>query len=226
MPHPAPNAARAPLKIWGRANSVNVQKVLWCCGELGLPFERIDAGMQHGMVDTPEYRAMNPNGRIPTVQDGDLILWESNAIMRYLALRGIEIDPRSAAGLLYPEGAAHRARVDRWLDWTLSTLQPAERNLFWGMVRTPPGKRDQPAIDASAKATAELWRIVDAHLAHGLPFVEGENATLADIVLGAYARRWFGIDLPARPDLPRMAAWYARLAERPAFRQHIAPPLT
>lgn len=216
----------ARLRIWGRANSVNVQKVLWCAGELGLSFERIDAGMQHGQVDTPAYRAMNPNGRVPTLQDGDFVLWESNAIMRYLALRGIESDPRAAAGLLYPEAAVERARVDRWLDWTLSTLQPAERDMFWGMVRTPPERRNEAAIAASAEATGALWRIVDGYLEHGLPFIEGPNATLADIALGAYARRWYGIDVPGRPDLPRVAAWYARLEERPAFQLYIAPPLT
>jgi len=222
-----PSTIETPgLKIWGRANSVNVQKVLWCCGELGLAFERVDAGMQYGQIDTPAFRAMNPNGRVPTIQDGDFFLWESNSIMRYLALKGIETDPRAAASLLYPEPATERARVERWLDWTLSTLQPAERNLFWGMVRTPPEKRDAAAITASAKATGELWTIVDAHLAHGMPFIEGHNVTLADIALGSYARRWFGIDLPGSPALPRMNAWYERLEKRPAFQQYIAPPLT
>lgn len=221
-----PSHKPARLKIWGRANSVNVQKVLWCARELGLPFERIDAGMQYGQVDTPAYRILNPNGRVPTLQDGDFVLWESNSIMRYLALRGIETDPRAAAALLYPEAAVERARVDRWLDWTLSTLQPAERDLFWGTVRTPPEKRNAAAIAASAEATGKLWTIVDGYLSHGLPFVEGPNATLADIALGSYARRWYGIDMPDRPHLPRMAAWYARMEERPAFQEFIAPPLT
>ena len=225
-PHPQAPSKAAPLKIWGRANSVNVQKVLWCAAELGLAFHRIEAGMEHGQVDTPAYRAMNPNGRVPTIEDGDVVLWESHAIMRYLALRAIGSDPRAAAALLYPEGAAHRARVERWLDWTLSTLQPAERNLFWGMVRTPPEKRDTAAIAAAHKATAALWTIVDAHLAHGMPFIEGENPTLADIALGSYARRWFGIAMLGSPELPRMKAWYARLEERPGFQQHVAPPMT
>ncbi|HEY8610000.1 MAG TPA: glutathione S-transferase N-terminal domain-containing protein [Roseomonas sp.] len=214
------------LRIWGRANSVNVQKVLWCCGELGLGFERIDAGLQFGHVDTPEYRAMNPNGRVPTLVDGDFVLWESNAIIRYLALKQIESHPASEARLLYPEGAASRARVERWLDWTLATLQPAERNLFWGMVRTRPENRDMAAIRTSAKATGAAWGVVDAHLAHGHRFVEGENLTLADIVLGAYARRWFGVEVEDRPELTRLREWHGRLSERPAFRQYIAPPLT
>jgi glutathione S-transferase len=111
------------LRIWGRANSVNVQKVLWCCEELDIPFDRINAGMQFGQVDTPEYRAMNPNGRIPTLVDGDFVLWESNAIMRYLALK--QAEQENGALSLYPPGAAPRARIERWLDWTLATLQPA-----------------------------------------------------------------------------------------------------
>ena len=210
--------------IWGRANSVNVQKVLWCCDELGVTFERRDAGMNFGVVDTPAYRSMNPNGRIPTLADGDFVLWESNSILRYLALRQIERDP--AARSIYPEGAAARARVDRWMDWVLSTLQPAERTLFWGMVRTPPQDRDMAAITAAAKASGEAWGVLDTYLAHGNPYAEGENLTLADIVLGAYARRWFGMQVENRPDLPRLQAWYDRLSKRPAFRQYVAPPLT
>lgn len=212
------------LIVWGRANSVNVQKVLWCCDELGLPFDRRDAGLSFGVVNTFEYRAMNPNGRVPTLVDGDLVLWESHAIMRYLALRQLERD-KNANGL-YPEGAAARALVDRWLDWVLSVLQPAERALFWGMVRTHPDERDMAAIKVAAKASGEAWTLLDAHLAHGHPYVEGTNLTLADIALGAYARRWFGVEVENRPDLPRLQAWYQRLGERLSFQKHVAPPLT
>ena len=214
------------LRIWGRANSVNVQKVLWCCGELGLPFERIDAGMAFGQVNTPEYRAMNPNGRVPTLVDDGFVLWESNAILRYLALREAERAPTGPAHTLYPTGAQHRARVERWLDWTLATLQPAERPLFWGLVRTAPEARDMAEIAAAARATAAAWQVVEGQLAHGQPFIEGKTFTLADIVLGAYVRRWFGIAVPERPELPALAAWYLRLEERPAFQQYLAPALS
>lgn len=217
---------RTTLRIWGRRNSVNVQKVLWGAGELALPFERLEAGMEHGVVDTPAYRALNPNGRVPTLEDGEVVLWESHAILRYLALKSLGAEPDGPAARLYPAGAAPRARVERWLDWTLSTLQPAERNLFWGMVRTPAEKRDHDAIIASFKATAALWAIVEGQLGHGMPHVEGPDLTLADIVLGAYARRWFGIDMPGGPAIPRVEAWYARLEERPAFQEHIAPPMS
>ena len=212
------------LRVWGRANSVNVQKVLWCCGELGLCFERLDAGLQYGVVNTPDYRAMNPNGRVPTLVDGDFILWESNSIMRYLALRQMEAN--TAVSSLYPEGAVARARVDRWLDWVLSTLQPAERPLFWGMVRTAPEDRDMAAITAAAHASGEAWQILDAHLAHGQPYVEGVTFTLADIALGAYARRWFGVEVVGRPDLPRLRDWYKRISGRQAFRTYVAVPLS
>ena len=120
------------LTIWGRANSVNVQKVLWCLTELGLAYERIDAGMSYGRTREAEYLAMNPNARIPTLVEGDFVLWESNSIMRYLCL---------AHGLgtpIYPEAPKQRASVDRWLDWTLSTVQPVDRPVFWGIVRTAP----------------------------------------------------------------------------------------
>jgi glutathione S-transferase len=210
------------LRIWGRANSVNVQKVLWCCAELNLPFERKDAGLQYGVVDTPEYRAMNPNGRVPVLQDGDFVLWESNAILRYLALREAA---RAPAGF-YPEGAQARASMERWLDWVLATLQPAERPFFWGMVRTPEAERDMPAITAAGRATGQAWQVVEGHLADGRRFIEGGTFTLADIVLGSYARRWFAIPLEGKPELPRVRAWFDGLAQRPAYQAYLSGPLS
>ncbi len=207
------------IRIWGRANSVNVQKVLWCCAELGLAFERIDAGMQFGRTHDPDYLAMNPTGRIPTLEDADFRLWESNSIMRYLALE------YGGAADLYPAWPRLRAAIDRWLDWSLSTLQPTERPVFWGFVRTPPDQRDLPALHIAADAAAQLWRILDGHLGERR-FVEGERFSLADVTLGAYARRWFGIPDISRPPLPAVEGWYARLEQRPAFREHVAPPLS
>ena len=213
------------ISIWGRANSVNVQKVLWCCAELGVAHDRIDAGMAHGHVDTPEYRAMNPNGRVPTLVQGDFVLWESNAIIRYLALSQIEAESEAALSL-YPAAAVKRAPVERWLDWVLTTMQPAERPLFWNMVRTKPEDRDAKVIATATKASVDAWAVVEAHLAHGGAFVEGDSFTLADIVLGAYARRWFGVDVPSRPAYVKLRAWYDGIAQRPAFQQHIALPLS
>jgi glutathione S-transferase len=207
------------IKIWGRTNSVNVQKVLWCCHELGLEYQRIDAGMQFGVNREPEYLAMNPNGGVPTLLDGDLVLWESNSIMRYLAL---QYGKREA---LYPAVPAVRAHVERWLDWSLSTLQPAEMPVFWGLVRTPEVQRDMPLIKASAVKVGGLWKILDTHLA-GRTFVEAEQFTLADIVLGAYARRWFGVEGIERPSLPNLEGWYRRVGEREGFQRYVAPALT
>jgi glutathione S-transferase len=116
--------------------------------------------------------------------------------------------------------------VERWLDWTLSTVQPAERPLFWGLVRTKPENRDPAAIAVAAKACGEAWAVLDAHLAHGRRFVEGESFTLADIALGAYARRWFGVEFADRPRFDRLRAWYDGLTARPAFQLYIAPPLS
>lgn len=207
------------LTIWGRPNSVNVQKVLWCLDELDLDFERIDAGMQFGRNTEPDYLAMNPNGRIPTLVDGDFVLWESNAIMRFLCLA------HGGDAPLYPRMPRHRAAVERWLDWTLSTVQPVERPLFWGLVRTPPAQRDMVALQKSADEAAAMWRILDGHLATRT-YVEAEKFTLADIALGAFARRWFGVEGVVKPELPNMARWYHQIERRPGFIQHIAPPLS
>jgi len=207
------------LRIWGRANSVNVQKVLWCCAELNLPFERLDAGMQFGVNDKPAYLAMNPNGRVPTIEDGDFQLWESNAIIRYLVLQ------YAPTNSIYPAAPKDRARVERWLDWALTTLQPAERPVFWGYIRTAPGLRDSAALQANVDAVAALWAMLDRHLA-SRSFVEAEQFTLADIVLGAYARRWFGITEINPPPMPNLERWYGNLQERDGFRRYVSPPLS
>jgi glutathione S-transferase len=206
------------LKIWGRANSVNVQKVLWTCDELGLAYERTDAGGVFGVVDTPEYRKLNPNGRVPTLVDGDFVLWESNAIIRYLALKAGDT-------AIYPQDIRERARIERWLDWSLASLQPAERAMFWGLVRTPPEKRNMADIEASRDASAACWTILDRHL-EGRAFVEAGCFTLADVVLGAYAHRWYAVPDIERPEFPNLAAWYERLKQRSACAKHVAITLT
>src|ERR1700746_3166565 len=136
------------LVIWGRANSVNVQKVLWCLAELDLAYERIDAGLHFGRNHEPDYLAMNPNARVPTMVDGDYVLWESNSVMRYLCMAYGKGTP------IYPLEPKRRAAVDRWLDWTLSTVQPVDRPVFWALVRTPPEKRDMAVVQRDADAAA------------------------------------------------------------------------
>ena len=198
------------LTIWGRANSVNVQKVLWCLAELDLAFERIDAGMQYGRTQEADYLAMNPNARVPTLVDGDYVLWESNSIMRYLCMAYRPETP------IYPQEPKRRAAVDRWLDWTLSTVQPVDRPVFWGLVRTPPEKRDMAAMQRDADAAAEVWRIAEHHLSTRR-YIEGDSFSLADIAIGAYARRWLGVEGITRPQQPHLERWLALLAERPGF---------
>jgi glutathione S-transferase len=213
------STAQTRITIWGRANSVNVQKVLWCLQELDLACERIDAGMAFGKNREPEYLTMNPNGRVPTLVDGDFVLWESNSIMRYL-VRAYR--PQSP---IYPHAPKVRAGVDRWLDWTLSTLQPVDRPVFWALVRTPPEQRDMAAIQKDADAEAVQWRIVDAQLSTRR-FIEGDDFTLADIALGAYARRWFGVEGITKPRFTHLERWYAQLADRPGFVRFIARPMS
>jgi glutathione S-transferase len=207
------------LKIWGRANSVNVQKVLWCLRELDLAYERIDAGMAFGRNHDPDYLAMNPNARVPTLVDGDFVLWESNSVMRYLVLA---YQPQSP---LYPQTPKRRAGVDRWLDWTLSTLQPVDRPVFWALVRTPVEQRDMVAIQKDADAAALQWHIVDAALSTRR-FIEGDDFTLADIALGTYARRWLGVEGVSKPPLANLERWFAQFGSRPGFVQSVAPPMS
>ena len=213
------NSNPGQLRIWGRANSVNVQKVLWCLRELDLAYERIDAGMAFGRNRDPDYLVMNPNGRVPTLVDGDFVLWESNSIMRYLALAYGKGSP------IYPDAPKRRTSVDRWLDWTLSTLQPVDRPVFWALVRTPLEQRDMVAIQNDADAEAAQWRIIDAQLATRR-FVEGDEFTLADIALGAYARRWFGVEGISKPKLAHLERWFAQFGSLPGFVQFIAPPMS
>jgi glutathione S-transferase len=205
------------LRIWGRTNSSNVQKVLWCCAELGLGHERIDAGRQFGVVDTPEYRRLNPNGLVPTIDDDGFVIWESNAIVRYLA-------GRYGAGGLCPEDLQARAAADRWMDWQVTTIGPPVGVVFLGLVRTPPEQRDLPAIREAAATAGEIWRIFDADLADK-DYAAGDALTMGDIPLGVMAYRWYQLDVE-RPELPTLRAWYERLAARPAFREHVMLPLT
>jgi glutathione S-transferase len=207
------------ITIWGRANSVNVQKVLWCLAELGLPFARIDAGMQYGKTREAAYLAMNPNARIPTLVEGDFVLWESNSIMRYLCLAHGHGTP------IYPDAPKLRSSVDRWLDWTLSMVQPVDRPVFWALVRTAPAARDMIQIQKDADAAAEVWAIAERLLA-ARRFIEGEQFTLADIAVGSYARRWLGVEGITRPAQPNLTRWLAELGTRAGFAQHVAPPMS
>ena len=196
------------LEIWGRKNSFNVQKVLWCCEELGLPFQRHDAGGLYGGTDEDEYLARNPTGLVPTIADGDLTLWESNAIVRYLSAR-------YGSGSLWPEDPMKRALADRWMDYQLGTFFPAFKGALLGLVRPPPEQRDPEKIQASAQATAGVLDVLDSHLKNN-EFVAGSSLTMGDIALGSLIYRWLELGIE-RPDLPSLEAWHARLEGRPAY---------
>jgi glutathione S-transferase len=205
------------LRIWGRSNSINVQKVLWCCEELNIPYQRVDLGGPFGGNREPEYLRLNPNGLVPTISDDGFVLWESNAIVRYLAAR-------HGMGSLCPEGLAHRADADRWMDWQMGTLWASLRPAFIGLVRTPREGRDQAAITAAISKTAENLAILDAHLA-GRDYVAGPAFTMADIPLGVTAYRWFGLDIE-RPPVPSLETWYERLCARAPYRANVMLPLS
>jgi glutathione S-transferase len=205
------------LRIWGRTNSINVQKVMWTVGELGLAHERIDAGGAFGRLDTEEYGRLNPNRRVPTIEDDDTVVWESNAIVRYLTAR-------YGAGGLWPEDPAERARGDMWMDWITAELIPDMTPVFWGLIRTPAERRDQTAIDAAVKRLADKWRLLDGWLA-GREYVAGDRLTMGDVPAGAACYRYHELPIE-RPTLPNVAAWYARLRERAPFREHVMIPLS
>lgn len=205
------------LTIWGRTNSLNVQKVMWTVAELGLAHERIDAGGSFGGLDEPAFIAMNPNRLIPVIRDGEAVIWESNAIVRYLAAR-------HGAGGLWPEDPALRAEADRWMDWQLTTAQPAMGPVFMGLVRTPPEQRDLAAIRRQAQRLGETMQVLDGHLA-GRRFVGGDVLTMGDVPVGCVAWRFLNLDI-TRPELPNLARWYGELQEHEAYRRHVMLPVT
>jgi glutathione S-transferase len=205
------------LKIWGRVNSTNVKKVLWAVGELGLAHERIDAGGPFGVVGEPAYRAMNPNGKVPTIDDDGFVLWESNAIVRYLAAK-------HDTGGLYPADLKVRADAERWMDWGTASFAGPFGQVFLPLVRFAPEKRDPAAIAAAAAECGKLLAIVDQALADK-PFLAGDRLTVGDIPLGCAAYGYFNLPIE-RPSLPNVEAWYQRLTERPAYRDAVMIPLT
>jgi glutathione S-transferase len=205
------------LKLWGRINSINVQKVLWALAELNVPYERTDAGLQFGVVNEPFYRRMNPNGRVPTIEDDGFVLWESNAIVRYLSAK-------HGAGTLWPNDLRQRADADRWMDWTTSTVAPALTPVFWGLIRTPPEKRNMASIEAEAEKVGQAFQALEQSL-EGRDHVAGKPFTMGDIPLGTFVHRWYALAVK-RPKLPRVEAYYERLQERAPYKKHVMLPLS
>jgi glutathione S-transferase len=205
------------LKIWGRTSSVNVQKVMWTVGELGLDHERIDVGGAFGGLDGAEFGRLNPNRRIPVLQDGGTVVWESNAIVRYLAAR-------YGTGSLWPEDPGRRAQADQWMDWMQTVLMPDMTIVFWQLIRTPEDQRDLAAVAAAARRLGPLWQILDDWLG-SRSFVAGDELTIGDIPVGALYWRYVNLAID-RPSLPNCQLWYQELKRREPYRDHVMLPVT
>ncbi len=201
------------LTIWGRATSSNVQVVMWAVGELGLAYERIDVGHNYGGTDTPEYRAMNPNGRVPTIRDGDVILYESQAILRYLAAKyGDEA--------FWPGDLAIRAELDQWCEWIRTTFQPLfNYQIFWQKVRVGAADRDEAEIARQAEQLKPLASLLDQRIGEG-PYMNGAALCWADMVVGHLLYRYYTVDFE-RAETPSLDAYYARLTAMPAYAEHV-----
>lgn len=195
------------LKIWGRMSSINVKKVVWTAQELGLEFQRTEAGGLFGIVKTPEYMALNPNSLVPVIEDDDYVLWESNVIVRYLCAR-------HASGTLYPEPLRDRFQAERWMDWQQTTLNPVSRPGFWQLIRTPADQRNAALIAESNAAVESLMATLDAHLATS-EFMLGARFSMADIPLACEAHRWFGLP-QQRQSRPHVERWFDSLRNRQA----------
>ena len=206
------------LTIWGRLNSINVQKVLWLCEDMNLPFHRIDAGMEFGVNKTDEYKSKNPIGLVPTINDDGFILWESHTILRYLTSK---FDQSKS---LYPEDVQLNARINQWLDWYNTVGWPPMRNLFWGWIRTPENQRNLEELETIRKSFINIAAILDEQLSK-TPFITGDHFTIADIPLALLCYRWFNLPIE-RPSMKHLEAWYAKVQARPGYQKYSTAPLT
>lgn len=205
------------LKIWGRTNSINVQKVLWCCHELGLDYDRIDAGLHFGVTNTPEYSAINPNRLVPTIEDGEVKLWESNVIVRYLA-------HKYDAGGLCPADVSTRFDAERWMDWQATVFWPALRPLFVALIRTRAAECDPSVVSTAEALSLSAVRILD-HRLEDRAFLAGRAFTMGDIPAAATVHRWYSLDID-HPELPNVRRWYDLMRGRPAFQRIVMTPLS
>jgi glutathione S-transferase len=200
------------LRIWGRKNSINVQKAMWAIAETGVTHERIDAGGPFGGLNTPEFLAKNPNGLIPVIDDNGVMVWESQAIVRYVAAK-------YGAGSLWPEDPAARAIADEWMEWNSSSLQPALMGVFMNVWRTPEFRRNPQLIRNLVSRCGQIMLFLNKHL-EDKPYIAGDKFTMGDIPAGAMLYRYFELDIE-RPHVPNVSAWYARLQERSPFRNSV-----
>ncbi len=205
------------LHIWGRMSSINVRKVVWTAQELGLEFQRTEAGGKFGVVKTPEYIRLNPNSLIPVIEDDSYVLWESNVVVRYLCAK-------HSLGTLYPEELQQRFDAERWMDWQQTAFNPAGLGAFWQLIRTAPEARDQALIEKSIAAVEPLLQSLEAHLA-GRSYMTGEQFTMADIPIACEIHRWFGLPQP-RKAWPNIERWYDSIWNRQTTKGVLDQPLS
>ncbi|MGY9004328.1 MAG: glutathione S-transferase family protein [Rhodospirillales bacterium] len=204
------------LKVLGRTSSINVQKVMWIAAELGIEVNQTNIGGPYGGNDKPEYIALNPNKRVPTMIDGDHVQWESNSCVRYLAAR-------EGKAPWYANDLTTRGHADMWMDWASTTVQPEMTVIYWGLIRTPEEDRNYDAIEKSRQNMCDIWARLDKQLASNR-FIAGDEISIGDVPAVCFSYRWHTLDID-RPDLPNLRAWYEGIAARPAFKQHVMLPL-
>jgi glutathione S-transferase len=202
------------LSVWGRRRSSNVQALMWCIGELGLPYERHDAGHHYGGTDTLAFLAMNPNGTVPVLcDDGSEPLWETAAILRYLS-------GRYGTAPFWPTEGIARAKIDKWTEWSkINVALNFTGPIFWRVIRTAPDDQDSLAISQAIATLDRFLDIAEARLS-STTFLAGHDFTLADIQFGHVLFRYFDIPITRR-GRPALRRYYDTLTERHAFREHV-----
>ena len=205
------------ITIWGRTNSINVQKVMWAIGELDLDHERVDAGGAFGGLESDSYGKLNPNRKIPVLKDGEDVVWESHTCVRYLAAK-------YGLGTLWSADPGQRSLSDRWMDWKSTTMQPILHILFWGLIRTPESERNIGAIDRAAIEIYPVWALLDQHLGQ-TRYVAGGQLTMGDIPLGCAWWRYSHLGLE-HPDFPNIERWFADLKARSSYQKHVMIDVT
>ena len=203
------------IQLYGRYTSYNVQKVLWILDELNVEHQHTNLGGAYGGLDTEEFAEMNPNRRVPVLIDDGLIVWESNAIVRYLAAE-------YGQGTLWPLDPGTRSHADQWMEWAVNNLLPAFIGLFWGYYRTPEIQRDNAHNVKLQRRCERLYALLDDHLS-SRTFLAGDSLTMGDIPAGTSLYRYFEMGLDVKKP-PNVMAWYGRLLEREAFCTHVAVP--
>jgi glutathione S-transferase len=198
------------LKVYGRANSINVRKVLWMLEEVGEKFEREDWGRGFKPTEDPEFRKINPVGVVPVIDDGDFRLRESNTIVRYLADKHGRAD-------LFPRDLKPRATIESWMDWASTDFANGMRPVFHGLIVKNPAFVDK--VEAGAKEWAGQMSVLESHLSASGPYVMGGSFTVGDIPVGLVVNRWFSIPFQ-KPEFKAVAAYYDQLAERAPYRTH------